>query len=319
MISLLAPAVLVLAGCGPAATPDLPPTREATPTRVATATPSPEPSRVADGLGRTVEFAAPFRRIISIAPSNTEILFAIGAGANLVGRSDQSDYPPQAEAVPSIGDVYAGLNLESVVALEPDLVLAADITPPEQIQALEDLGIAVFAVGNPTDFEALFDNIRLVGALTGREAEAASQASDLRARVDAVVAALEGVDPVTLFYEVDGTDPAAPWTTGRGTFQQVLFDVARAQNVASDIQGWGQITLEELVSRDPDVIVFGSGPFIPTTVDSLRARPGWAGISAVASGQVYSIDTDWTDLPGPRLVDALEAIARILHPEAFGP
>jgi len=270
-----------------------------------------------DGLGRRVTLASPARRLVSLAPSDTEILFAIGAGEQLIGRDDFSDYPAQVAEVPSIGSTYGELNTEAIVGLSPDLVLAASITPPEHIEALEAVGLTVFVVGNPDEFAELFDNLELVGRLTGHEPEAIALADNLAARYEVVVTAIQGLEPVSVFYEVDASDPAAPWTTGSGTFQQLMFELAGAENVAADLQGWGQLSLEELVVRDPQVIIFGAGPFVPTTVDSLKARPGWGTIAAVEQDRVYAVDTDLLDLPGPRLVEGLEQVARLLHPEAF--
>ena len=280
--------------------------------------PADESITLVDGVGRQVTLPGPAKRIVSLAPSNTEIIFAIGAGAQLIGRDDLSDYPPEAQAVTSIGSTYGQLNSEAILALEPDLVLAADITAPEQVQTLESLGVPLFLLPNPADFEGLFDNLETVGRLTGHLDQAEALVEDLRARVEAVTDKVASADPVRVFYEVDGTDPTAPWTTGAGTFQDVLIDLAGGENIASDLQGWGQMNLETIVARDPQVIIFGAGPWVPTTAESLAARTGWDIISAVQTGRVHGIDTNQVDRPGPRLVDALEQIAIFLHPELFG-
>ena len=279
--------------------------------------PSDEPLQWTDGLGRQVALAAPAQRIVSLAPSNTEILFAIGAGPQLVGRDELSDYPAEAAEVTSIGITFGALNPEAIVSLQPDLVLAADITPPEQVAALEALGLTVYVLPNPSDFGGLYANLRRAGELTGHQDEAGQLSTQLQARVEAVVERTGAADRLRLFYEADGADPTAPWTTGRGTFQSVLIDLAGGTNVAAEITGWGQFSLEQLVAIDPQVIVFGSGTFVPTTAESLAARPGWGTMSAVADRRVYPIDTNWVDRPGPRLVNALEAMARFIHPELF--
>jgi iron complex transport system substrate-binding protein len=235
----------------------------------------------------------------------------------MVGREDTADYPAEVQDVSSIGSMFGDLNAEAIVALEPDLALAADTISPEQVQTMEDIGITVFSLANPMSFDALYENINKVGTLTGHEDEAATLVSELRERVDITLAAAASADPVKVFYEVDGTDPSSPWTTGSGTFQDVLIGLASGTNIASDLQGWGQINLEEIVARDPDVIIFGQGPWVPTTPESIAARVGWSDITAVASGAVYGIDTNWVDRPGPRLVDAFETIVRLLHPELF--
>jgi iron complex transport system substrate-binding protein len=272
---------------------------------------------VVDGLGRSVAFRESPQRIISMAPSNTEILFAVGAAEQVVGRDEYSDFPPEALEVTSIGSTYGELNTEAIVALEPDLILVAEITPIEQIEALSALGLTVFQVPNPMSFDDLFDNFETVGLITGQQEPAAELVESFAARVDAVEAAVADASTVRVFYEVDGTDPTAPWTTGAGTFQQVLIEMVKGENIAADLQGWGSMSLERIVERDPEVIIFGEGPWVPTTSESLAQRSGWGGISAVLDGKVYGVDTNWVDRPGPRLVDALERFARVIHPELF--
>jgi iron complex transport system substrate-binding protein len=235
-----------------------------------------------------------------------------------VGRDEVSDYPTSATEVASIGSTFGELNTEAILALEPDLVLAADITAPEQLQSLEALGLTTFVVSNPTDFDGLFDNLVMIGEITGHIGEAADLAKELRSRVESVTTLTANADSTRAFYEIDGSDPSAPWTTGSSTFQDLLIELAGGANVAAGIEGWGQIDLEQLVIQDPEVIVFATGPFIVTTSQSLAERPGWGGMAAVQTGRVVAIDTNWIDRPGPRLVDGLEALARALHPELFG-
>lgn len=291
------------------------PTQTVAPT--STQLPTPEPIVFIDGYEREVSILEPAQRIVSIAPSSTEILFAINAGSQLVGRDELSDYPPEAIEVPSIGTTYGELNVEAIIALEPDLILAAKITSPEHVQTLEDLGLVVFVVPNPTGMDGLFDILEIIGKLTGHETETKDLVDQLEVRVEAVITALVDAEPVPIFYEVDGTDPNAPWTTGQGTFQDMLINLAGGQNIASDIEGWGQLSLEEIVDRDPVVVVFSQSPWVTTTPESIAERPGWGEITAVVNDDVYGIDANWTDRPGPRFVDALEALARVLHPELF--
>ena len=270
-----------------------------------------------DGLDREVALQGSAQRIVSIAPSNTEILFAIGAGEQVVGRDDVSDYPQEALDVTSVGSTYGDLNTEAILALEPDLVLAATITSPEQIEALEALGIPVYLLSNPTDFTGLLENIRTVGTLTGKEVEAEALAKSLEARIDAVAEIVSDAERVRVFYEVDGTDATAPWTTGTDTFQDVMIDFVGGENIAADITGWGQMNLEEIVIQNPQVVIFGEGPWVPTTSESFSERSGWGEIAAVEDGHVFGIDTNWVDRPGPRLVDALEQMALMIHPELY--
>jgi iron complex transport system substrate-binding protein len=277
----------------------------------------PSPISVVDGLDREVVLDTPARRIVSLAASTTEMLHEIDALQWLVGRDEFSDEPPSVLDIPNVGGGWGELNTELILTLEPDLVLAADIHTPEQIQELEDLGLTVFSVPNFDTFEELFTNLENLGLLTDQLEVARVRTDALRARVDAVLAQVEGVDPVSVYYEVDGSDPSAPWTTGSSTFQDVLISLAGGENIASEIEGWGQISPEAILAADPEVILFVVGPFVGSTVESISTRPGWEGISAVVNGAVYAVDTNIADRPGPRQVEALELFASLFHPELF--
>ena len=270
-----------------------------------------------DGFDREFTLEVPVERIVSLAPSNVEVLFAIGAGDLVVGRDDTTDFPEEALEIESIGSTWGELNTEVITAMEPDVVLGAGLTSPEQISQLEELGIPVFVLENPSDFEGLYDNLEIAGKLTGHEAEAQALIVSLDERVEAVEQKMEGAEPVTVFYEVDGTDPAAPWTAGAGTFHDYVITQTGGENIAADIEYYNTLSAEEIIAADPDVIVFAEGPWVPTTAESIGERPGWDVLSAVTNGQVYGIDTNWFDRPGPRLVNALETMAEYLHPEVF--
>ena len=190
---------LLLAACAPVVTPE--------PTVIpATEAPSlfpPTPSNnvsLTDGLGRQVILAEPAQKVVSLAPSNTEILFAIGAGGQTVGRDLFSDYPAEALSLPDIGGSMGEYNLEAIVALQPDLVLAAEINPSELVKSLEDLGLTVFYLKNPTTLEEMYANLEIVAQLTGREAEAAALVESLKARVAAVD---EKIAPLSSVFSVD--------------------------------------------------------------------------------------------------------------------
>lgn len=319
-LALLTGASLIV-GCSSPEPADLAPEAPAVPPEPTQTQAQPEPTIeplvVVDGLGNTLSFENPPGRIVSLAPSNTEILFAVGAGDQVVGRDAYSDYPPEALEVASIGDTYGELNTEAILTLEPDLVLVADITPIEQIEALTALGLTVYQVPNPMSFEELFSNLEAIGLITGQETAAMKLVEELTGRVRAVESTLLDADAVRVFYEVDGTDPTAPWTTGKGTFQQVLIEMAGGENIAADLVGWGPMNLEQIVERDPEVIIFGEGLWVPTTSESLAERSGWNSISAVVNGRVHGVDTNWIDRPGPRLVDALERFAEVIQPDLY--
>ena len=319
-LSALFVTVFLAACASPTAQPTLPAPAVSTTQDAPTLAPTAAafPLAIADGLQRTLTFEAPAQRIISLAPSNTEILFALGAGSQLVGRDVLSDFPPEAQDVTDIGDTFIELNTELIISLEPDLVLAAEITPVEQVAQLEQLGVTVFWLANPADFDGLYANLAIVGQLTGRNDEAAALNAVLQERVAAVDAALAAkTNTPTVFYELDASDPSAPWTSGAGTFIDLLIARAGGRNAAAGLQGaFAQISIEELLVQNPDLILLGDAAY-GITVESVGQRAGWADLAAVKSGQVYPFDDNLISRPGPRLVDALEELARLFHPDLF--
>ena len=304
------------------------PTEEATntpqlePTMEATNTPPPEsteePITIMDGLDRQVILPAPAEKVVSLAPSNTEILFSIGAGDQVIGRDEFSDFPEQAADLPSVGGGLGDYNLEAIVNLEPDLVLAAEINTPEQIKALSDLGLTVFLLANPTSLDEMYVNLLTVAELTGHLQATEDFVEHLRSRVavvDTVIATAEDIP--TVFYELDATNPSAPWTAGASTFIDTLITQAGGENIASDLEGqYLQLSIEEILVRDPQVILLGDAAY-GTTPESIQERSGWSNLSATVNNRIYAFDDNLVSRPGPRLVDGLEQLAKLLHPELF--
>jgi iron complex transport system substrate-binding protein len=315
--------VFALAGCAPASAPtEVPapaPTEVPALPTVAPSQPptdAPAPLTFTDDAGRTITLESVPQRIVSLAPSNTEILFAVGAGSQVVGRDEFSDYPEEAKSLPSIGGSFGEYNLEAIVALEPDLVLAAEINTPELIKQLEDLGLTVYFLKNPTTLEEMYTNLETVARLTGQDAT--ELVDSLKSRVAAVDEKIASLDSrVSVFYEIDASDPAKPWTYGPGTFGSLLISRAGGQNVgdiASD--PYPQLSLEQIVSANPAVIILGDAMW-GVTPEAVSTRAGWETIEAVKSGKVFPIDDNLISRPGPRLVDGLEQLAKLLHPELF--
>lgn len=281
-------------------------------------TPTPAPITLTDGLKREIRLAQPAQRIVSLAASNTEILFAIGAGPQMVGRDEFSDYPAEALPLPSVGGSFGGYTLEAIVALQPDLVLAAEINTPEQVEAIENLGLTVFYLSNPTDLDGLYRNLETVALMTGRQAEAETLIASLKTRVAAVT---EKIAPLSnrpgVYYELDATNPNAPYTAGKGTFVDMLIELAGGWNIASEMDSpWAPISAEVLVAQSPQIILLGDAAY-GITPESVKARPGWETIDAVQNDRIFAFDDNLASRPGPRLVDGLEVMARLLHPDVF--
>ena len=299
----------LLVACSPASTPQPAPLV----TEVATSA----PITLSDGLGRTVTLNGPAQRIVSLAPSNTEILFAVGAGTQVAGRDEASDYPDEALSLPTVGG-WSGFSTESIVALQPDLVLAGGINTPELVASLESLGLRVYFLPNPATIEEMYANLETVGLLAGHEVETAALVKALKVRVATVDEKIATVtERPSVYYELDATDPTKPYTAGPGSFVDLLIQRAGGANVGAQLQGqWVQISLEELLILDPDMILLGDALY-GETPEKVAARPGWEVLSAVQDGRIYPFDDTLVSRPGPRLVDALEAMARFLHPGLF--
>lgn len=282
------------------------------------ATPTPAPTTLTDGLGRSVTLPAPAQRIVSLTPSNTEILFALGAGAQVVGRDEFSNYPAEVSSLPGVGGSMGKYNFEQIAALNPDLVLAGAINTPEQVKALEDLGLTVYVLANPDDLEGMYKDLQTVGELTGKTTEAQQLSQSLQERVAAVEAKIAQVQtrPI-VFYELDGSTPDKPWTSGPNTFISKLIAQAGGQNVGDALESdWAQISQEALIAQNPALILLGDAAY-GMTAEQVAQRPGWDVIAAVQNGRVLPFDDNLVSRPGPRLVDGLETLARLIHPELF--
>ena len=268
-----------------------------------------------DGLNRTVKLHGTPQRIVSLAPSNTEILFAVGAGKQVVGRDSFSDYPAEVKSIKDIGGSMGKYNSEAIVALHPDLVLAGEINTPELVNSLQQLGLTVYYLPNPTTLEGMFANLETVGQLTGHSSNAATLVKSLQARVVAVDAKIKPLtSSPSVYYELDATDPTKPYTAGPGTFVDLLISRAGGKNIGDRLASqWAQISLEQVVVSNPAIIILGDSAY-GTTADSVKQRSGWGGLAAVQNNQIFPFDDNLVSRPGPRLVDGLEALAKLLHP-----
>jgi len=265
-----------------------------------------------DGVEATIP-AEP-ERVVTFAPSMTEIVFALGLGERLVGVSgDYDDYPPDAaeiEHVGGAGDFGVDPNVEKVVELEPDLFLAVS-GGDQWKEQLRGLGVPVFTL-NATDFEDLLDDIEVVGELTGASEEAKALVAELRAQADSVSASMAGGAPVTCFFEV-GFPPLL--TVGPNTFLFDLLERSGCEPVSAgadtDYPEW---SVEQLVADGPQVYLVTDDTGV--TPEDVAARPGFDVVPAVAEGRVEVVDGDLVTRPGPRIVEGLEQLAELMHPAA---
>lgn len=273
---------------------------------------------VIDGLEKQITLDQPAENIITLSPPITEMLYAVGAGEQVVARDSFSDYPEAALSLPDIGGGFAEYDLETIISLEPDLVIAGGINTTELVQSLEDLGLTVYYLANPSDLEGTFASIEALGVLSGHEDQAKELVDGLRSRVDAISTILEDVEvKPTVYYELDATDAAKPYTPGPNTFYTSMIEMAGGVNIGEALEfEWAQISLEQLLIEDPDLILLGDAMW-GVTPESVAERAGWGSLTAVANGIVLPFDDNLIARIGPRQVDGLEALAKIFHPDLF--
>jgi len=266
-----------------------------------------------DDAGRTVILKGSPSRIVSLAPSNTELLYALGLGDRVVGVTSYDDYPPEVKDKPKIGG-FADVDAERVVALSPDLVVAGNIHVAKVVPALEKLGLAVVVI-DPKTVDDIGARLTMLGRLTGKEQEAQEAKAKLDQRLAATAAKVKAAGrwPRVFWMIGDGL-----FTAGPGSFIDDLIAKAGGTNIAADAKTqWPELSMEAVLKADPEVIVI-PGPDGPALAGKLKADPTWQQVSAVKAGRFVLIpDQNLVSRPGPRIVDGLDALARELHPEQY--
>jgi iron complex transport system substrate-binding protein len=263
---------------------------------------------VFDDLGRLVAINGTPQRIISLAPSNTEILFALGLGDKVVGVTDYCDYPPEALDKEKVGG-YANPDIEKIVALNPDLILVAYGTPMDVINTLVGLGLTVFGI-KTTDLDDLLNDIRRVGEITDKEVEAQALTSDMESRIQAVTNQTEELENRPRVFYIVWHEPL--WTAGSGTFIHELIEKAGGVNICQNITGYKTINLEEVVALNPEIIITSEWSY-----DWAMNATELASTNASQSGRIYTCDDNLVQRPGPRLVKGLEWFAHYIQPDIF--
>ena len=276
---------------------------------------------VTDDFGYTVTISARPERIVSLAPANTEILFAVGAGDRVVAVTEYCTFPEEATTLPVIGG-YSTINIERIVAANPDLIFAYHGNGEENINYLKHLGYNVITL-NADSIAGTLHDIRLVGEAVGCTETAEKLVSDMEVRLSAVSEKLAGIpesEKPTMVHSM-WTDPL--WVSGNHTFQNEMIQYAGGINAVVTTEGWGIVTLEKFLLIDPDIIFVDTGMGMGEGAqDVLKnyflTEPRLSTLTAVQNGHVYAVNADIIDRGGPRLVDGVEAIASIAHPEIFG-
>ena len=262
---------------------------------------------VTDMAGREITLDAPATKVVALTASDCEIIAALGAEDTLVGRGEYCDYPESVLDVPAVQS-GADTNLEQIIALEPQVVIMAKMAQTEeQVAALEAAGIRV-VVSDAQDIEGVYTAIRLIGALVGHNDEAEALVADMQSTFADIAAKSENTGK-TVYFEVSPLQWGL-WTAGKGTFMDELATMCGLTNAFADVEGWAEISEEQVLERDPDYIVtismyYGEGP---TPVEEIKSRTGWDTLKAVQNDAIFNADSNEVSRPGPRLKDAAEAL-----------
>ena len=269
------------------------------------------PLTIKDSFGNSVVLEEKPEKIVSVAPSITETIFALDAEELLVGRTDYCDYPMEASEVVSIGTLKDP-NIEKIIELGSDLVIASTHFSDEVYKKLKELGIQVIVL-NPNDsFEGVYGVIEALGEITDSKDKAKTLNDDMKKKVLEVQTKVKGLEAPSVYYVV-GFGEYGDFTAGGGTFISEMIKMANGENVATDVEGWSY-SVEKVVEHDPDLLIVSK--YYEAKAGILEAN-GYKDLSAVTEGKVFEIDNNLIDRQGPRLAEGFEALARIIHPDAF--
>ncbi|MHB0939634.1 MAG: ABC transporter substrate-binding protein [Armatimonadota bacterium] len=283
------------------------------------------PVTITDSLNRQVTIAAKPKKIVSVAPSATEILFAIGAGERVIADTTYCDYPPAADTLPKIGG-FTNPNVEKILSLSPDLVLGARGTPVGLFDQMQSLKLTVAAIDAENSLDQMLESIRTIGKIAGEDDKAAGLIAQMEARRQAIVSKTAKLSPAQRPSVLFVFTPGELYSAGKGSFIDELITLGGGVNIAAQAKSpWPQLSLETVIADDPQVILtlpgnMGNKHKPMSNADAVarfRALPRWKSLSAVKNGRVYVLEDDPMTLPGPRLIDGLEATAAAIHPELF--
>lgn len=274
-----------------------------------------EAIEITDASGETVTLDEAPDDIVSLMPSNTEIVYELGALDRIEARTDADTYPEEVTDIESVG---SGLepNIEEIIAMEPDVVLAhASSGIEDSLSQVEEAGIPVVTVPDAQSFEAVYDSIELIGTAIGEEEEAAEVVDGMKEDVSDVKEATEDAGSGREVYVEVGASPDL-YTAGSGTFIDEMLSAVHAENAAGELEGWSMVSEEEIIDASPDIILT-TYPTEEEPLETIASREGWETLPAVENEEVYALSSDKVSRPGPRLTEGLEEMAERIHSDAM--
>lgn len=276
------------------------------------------PVTIKDAIDNDVVIDAKPEKIVSLIPSNTEIVFSLGMGDTVVGVNDFDNYPPEVAEIEKIGGM--DFNVEKIISLKPNLVLAHASgvhNSKEGLQQLRDAGLTVLVVNDAVSFEEVYDSITMIGTATGEKEEAEKIIAGMKDKVEEFKAKAQEIkdeDKKSVFIEIS---PAPEiYAAGSNTFMNEMLSFINAKNTVTE-EGWPKLDPEAVIEKNPDVIITTHGYYTENPVEDVLKRDGWQDITAVKNKQVFNVDSDKVSRSGPRLVEGVEELAKAIYPEIF--
>lgn len=268
------------------------------------------PLTITDFVGREVTIEEEPERIVSLAPSVTELIFAVGAGDKVVGVTDYDTYPEEVADITKVGG-FNGTNIEMVTAQEPDLIFASTLSGQEEVEALENLGIPVLVV-EAKSIDQIYESISIISKINNAEEKGNEIIDEMQNKIEEISSKVKDEEKVNVFYLVDAS---GNWTAGKGTFIDEIINLAGGNNIASETEGWVQYSLEEIVNKNPDIII--TAPHAGN-VEEIKTMEGYKDTNAVKNNNIFTVSNDdIISRASNRIVLGLEEIAKFLHPEVF--
>lgn len=270
--------------------------------------------KVKDDRGKEITFKEVPKKLISLAPSNTEILFALGTGDKIVGATDNDNYPEKAKKIERVSAMMK-YDTEKMIALKPDVVIAHTFVDQNAIKQLEDAGLKVFVINSATSFKDVYSDIEQIAMVMGVKEKGDQLVKEIKDKIASVEGKVKDAkEKPAVYFEISPRPEI--YTAGSDTFQQEIMNAAGIDNVFKDQKGWVKISEEEVIKRNPKVITttvnYGDDP-----IKEIPTRKGWDQIAAVKDKKVFYLDADVMSRPGPRIGEAVELIAKTVYPDLF--
>ena len=269
---------------------------------------------VTDDSGKEITFDKVPETVVSLQPSNTEILYALGVGNKVIGATDFDNYPEEAKDVERVSDSMT-INSEKIISLKPDAIIAYTIGDEAALKPLEDAGIPIFIIKSAVTFDDVYSDIDQIAKVMGVTDKGEDLVKNIKKQIKDVEEKVASVDSKEKTYFEISPSPEI-YTAGAETFQQEILASAGIENIFADQKGWAKIADEEVVKRNPDAIITTVG-YVDNAVDEIKSRKGWKDVSAVKEDQVYQLSEDVMSRPGPRIGEAVELTAKSIYPQLF--